>query len=254
MFDWAHGQREKGAAKLPLVLDHQGLMPQFAVITEGKGSDLVTARKMKFTAGTILIFDRAYADYRWFERLTQEGVFFLIRLRSSAHFEVVAELPVPAGGRILRCQQVLLGAQGYRMQRTFRLIESLDPATGKTIVLLTNNSKLAATTLAQVYTDRWEIEVFFRALKQNLRVKTFVGTSANAVHIQIWTALIAILLLKYLQLRSSFPWSLSNLVALLRQQLFVHRDRWAWIQTPFEPPPALTPAFAAQLSLGLGPT
>jgi hypothetical protein len=254
MFDWAHWQREKGAAKLHLVLDHQGLMPQFAVITEGKGSDLVTARKMKFTAGTILIFDRAYADYRWFERLTQEGVFFLIRLRSSAHFEVVAELPVPAGGRILRCQQVLLGAQGYRMQRTFRLIESLDPATGKTIVLLTNNSKLAATTLAQVYTDRGEIEVFFRALKQNLRVKTFVGTSANAVHIQIWTALIAILLLKYLQLRSSFPWSLSNLVALLRQQLFVHRDLWAWIQTPFEPPPELTPACAAQLSLGLEPT
>jgi hypothetical protein len=254
MFDWAHWQREKGAAKLHLVLDHQGLMPQFAVITEGKGSDLVAARKMKFTAGTILIFDRAYADYRWFERLTQEGVFFLIRLRSSAHFEVVAELPVPAGGRILRCQQVRLGAQRYRMQRTFRLIESLDPATGKTIVLLTNNSTLAASTLAQVYTDRWEIEVFFRALKQNLRVKTFVGTSANAVHIQIWTALIAILLLKYLQLRSSFPWSLSNLVALLRQQLFVHRDLWAWIQTPFEPPPPLTPACAAQLSLGLEPT
>ena len=254
MFDWAHWQREKGAAKLHLVLDHQGLMPQFAVITEGKGSDLVAARKMKFTAGTILIFDRAYADYHWFERLTREGVFFLIRLRSSAHFEVVAELPVPAGGCILRCQQVLLGAQRYRMQRTFRLIESLDPATGKTIVLLTNNSKLAATTLAQVYTDRGEIEVFFRALKQNLRVKTFVGTSANAVHIQIWTALIAILLLKYLQLRSSFPWSLSNLVALLRQQLFVHRDLWAWIQTPFEPPPELTPACAAQLSLGLEPT
>ena len=96
--------------------------------------------------------------------------------------------------------------------------------------------------------------MFFRALKQNLRVKTFVGTSANAVHIQIWTALIAILLLKYLQLRSSFPWSLSNLVALFRQQLFVHRDLWAWIQTPFEPPPELTPACAAQLSLGLEPT
>jgi IS4 transposase len=140
------------------------------------------------------------------------------------------------------------------MQRTFRLIESLDPATGQTIVLLTNNSKLAATTLAQVYTHRWEIEVFFRALKQNLRVQTFVGTSANAVHLQIWTARIAILLLKYLQLRSSFPWSLSNLVAWWRQQLFVHRDLWAWIQTPFQPPHELTPDFAAQLSLGLEPT
>jgi IS4 transposase len=135
------------------------------------------------------------------------------------------------------------------MQETLRLIESLDPETGKTIVLITNNVKLEASTLAQVYQDRWEIEVFFRALKQNLRIKTFVGTSANAVHIQIWTALIAILVLKYLQLRSRFPWSLSNLVALLRQQLFVHRDLWAWIDAPFDPPPPLSTSAAEQLSL-----
>lgn len=248
MFDWAHWQREKGAAKLHLVLDHQGLLPCFAVITEGKGADLVAARKMKFTAGTILVFDRAYADYRWFERLTQEGVFFVIRLRTSARVEVIQQLPLPASGRILRFQEVRVGSQSYKMQRTLRLIESLDPTTGKSIVLLTNHCKLAASTLAQVYKDRWEIEVFFRALKQNLRVKTFVGTSSNAVHIQIWTALIAILLLKYLQLRSSFPWSLSNLVALLRQQLFVHRDLWTWLSNPFEPP-ALDWLVAEQFSL-----
>jgi hypothetical protein len=254
MFDWAHWQREKGAAKLHLVLDHQGLMPRFAVITEGKGSDLVAARKMKFAAGTILVFDRAYADYQWFERLTSEGVFFVIRLRTSAVVEVLKELPVPAGGRILRVQEVRMGSQHARMRHSLRLIESLDPTTGKSVVLLTNNFKLAASTLAQVYRDRWEIEVFFRALKQNLRVKTFVGTSANAVHIQIWTALIAILLLKYLQLRSSFPWSLSNLVALLRQQLFVHRDLWAWIDVPFQAPPGLLLALPAQFPLDFSPT
>jgi IS4 transposase len=93
------------------------------------------------------------------------------------------------------------------------------------------------------------VEAFFRTLKQNLRIKTFVGTSANALKIQIWTALIAILLLKHLQLRATYGWSLSNLVALLRQQLFVYRDLFAWLNQPFEPPPALEPASAVQLPL-----
>ena len=96
--------------------------------------------------------------------------------------------------------------------------------------------------IAQIYKSRWQIELLFKALKQNLRVKTFVGTSANALQIQIWTALIALLLLKYLQLRARFGWSLSNLVALLRQQLFVYRELWAWIDHPFQPPPLLDSA------------
>ncbi|MGA9130409.1 MAG: IS4 family transposase [Candidatus Sulfotelmatobacter sp.] len=250
VFDWAHYQRQKGAAKLHLVLDHQGLLPSFAVITEGKGSDLTEGRKMQFPAGTMLVFDRGYQDYGWFERLTREGVFFVTRLRCHAHIEVLAELPVVPGSPIVRFQEVRIGSQKHRMQEKLRLIESLDPQTGKTVVLITNNFKLAASTLAQVYKDRWQIEVFFRALKQNLRVKTFVGTSPNAVHIQIWTALISILLLRYLQLNATFPWSLSNLVALLRQQLFVYRDLWTWINSPFEPPPGLSSA-PEQLSLAL---
>ena len=112
-----------------------------------------------------------------------------------------------------------------------------DELNEREIVLLTNHFKLAATTIAAIYKERWQIELFFKALKQNLKIKTFVGTSANAVHIQIWTALIAILLLKFLQLRSRLAWSLSNLVALLRLNLFVHRDLWAWIDEPYAPPP-----------------
>jgi IS4 transposase len=119
------------------------------------------------------------------------------------------------------------------------------------LVLLTNHGGLGSTTVARIYRERWEVEVFFRALKQNLRIKTFVGTSANALKIQIWTALIAMLLLKYLQLRASYGWSLSNLVALLRQQLFVYRDLFAWLNQPFEPPPGLQPTSPVQLALQL---
>ena len=117
-------------------------------------------------------------------------------------------------------------------------------------MFLTNNLKLAASTIAAVYKDRWQIELLFKALKQSLRIKTFVGTSANALKTEIWTALIAMLAIKYLQMRSSFGWSLSNLVALLRQQLFVYRDLWAWLDEPFQAPPALTAA-ALQLDLGI---
>ena len=241
MFDWALYQKEKGAAKIHLVLEHQGLLPHFAVITEGKGSDLAVARGLRFPAGTILVFDRGYQDYRWFAQLTEQRVFFVTRLRCHAHIEVLADLPVVAGSQIVRFQEVRIGSQKFRMAQKLRLIESRDPATGKTIILITNHLRLAATTLAEVYRQRWQIEVFFRALKQNLRLKSFVGTSHNAVQIQIWTALIAILLLKYFQLRSRFPWSLSNLVALLRQQLFVYRDLWTWIDAPFQPPPGLPP-------------
>ncbi len=249
-FDWARYQREKGAAKLHLVLDHQGYLPRFAVITEGKASDLAVARQMEFAPGTILVFDRGYQDYRWFARLTQSGVFFVTRLRCHANYRVVQRLAVVAGSGVVWDRVVRLGAQRYRMNIDLRLIQVKDPQTGKAIVIVTNNFRLAASTISAVYRDRWQIEVFFRALKQNLRVKTFVGTSANAVQVQIWTALIAMLVLKYLQLRSQFHWSLSNLVALLRQQLFVYRDLWTWINSPFQPPEAADQPEQLALSFG----
>ena len=107
------------------------------------------------------------------------------------------------------------------------------------LVFVTNHMTMAAATVAAIYKQRWQIELFFKALKQCLRVKTFVGHSANALKTQIWAALIAMLLIKYLQLRASFGWSLSNLVALLRQQLFVYRDLWIWMNNPFQAPPQL---------------
>ena len=124
------------------------------------------------------------------------------------------------------------------MECFFRRIEFYDEEQDRVLVFLTNHLGWSAATIAALYKQRWQIELFFKALKQNLRVKTFVGTSANALQIQIWTALIAMLLIKYLQLRATFGWSLSNLVALLRQQLFVYRDLWIWLNAPFQPPPA----------------
>lgn len=250
LFDWAVYQRAKGAAKLHLVLDHQGHLPRYAVLTEGKASDLTIARAMHFEPGTILVFDRGYQAYRWFDDLTRQGVFFVSRLRWYAVWEVLEERPVPASAPdILSDQVIALGSRNWhrRMKTRVRLVR-VRADDGSTLLLVTNHLRLAASTISAVYRERWQIEVFFRALKQTLRVKTFVGTSANAVMIQIWTALIAMLVLKYLQLRSRFGWSLANLVALLRQQLFVYRDLWTWLDAPFEPP-QITPAQPQQLCL-----
>jgi IS4 transposase len=139
-------------------------------------------------------------------------------------------------------------ARGSHLDLFLRRIEVWDEEQKRILVFLTNHRGFAASTIAAVYRQRWQIELFFKALKQNLRIKTFVGTSSNALQIQIWTALIALLVLKYLQLRARFGWSLSNLTALLRQQLFVYRDLFAWIDEPFQPPPLLDPS-AEQLVL-----
>ena len=152
-------------------------------------------------------------------------------MKDNALDEAVGERRVPQNRHVLKDELIeLRGPRAIeKCPYPLRRIEVENPDTGEILVFVTNNLNLGATTIAAIYKDRWQIEIFFKALKQNLKIKTFVGTSANAVKIQIWTALIAILILRFLQLRSKFHWSLSNLVALLRMNLFTHRDLWAWL-------------------------
>ena len=252
MFDWAHYKRSKGAVKLHLVLDHDGYLPQYAVISDGKQADIHAAKKMSFAPGTMLVFDRGYADYDWWLSLEQQKVFFVTRLKDKADYAVIEKREVPEKGNVLKDEVIVLMKLAADGQECFlRRIEVWVEEKQETMVFVTNHLKLAASTIAAIYKDRWQIELFFKALKQSLKVKTFVGTSENAVQTQIWTALIAMLLVKYLQLRSTFGWSLSNLVALLRQQLFVYRDLMAWLNDPFQAPPALAGVHDGQLALEL---
>lgn len=240
MFDWAKYKRTKGAIKLHLLLDHNGYLPSFAVVTEGKHSEVAVARGLRLEAGTILVIDRGYNDYEWFAELTQEGVFFVTRMKANTVYAVEEECAVPAQGNVLRDQIISLPALRKAGEEPvlFRRIEYWNEEQREILVFFTNLLHLAASTIAAIYKDRWQVELFFKALKQTLKVKTFLGTSANAVKTQIWTALIAMVILKYLQIKSTFGWSLSNLAALLRQQLFIFRDLWAWLNNPMEGPPA----------------
>ena len=251
VFDWALYRRTKGAVKLHLMLDHDGFLPCYAVITEGKQHEVRVAQQLHYEPGTLLVMDRGYNDYAWFADLTRQGVYFVTRMKDNADYIVVEDRELPHRKGLLRDQVICFykqardGQEGY-----FRRVEFYDEEQDRVLVFLTNHLTLAAATVATVYKQRWQIELFFKALKQSLRVKTFVGTSANALKTQIWAALIAMLLIKYLQLKATFGWSLSNLVALLRQQLFVYRDLWVWIDHPFQAPPTIE-STPEQLALGL---
>jgi hypothetical protein len=251
LFPWAAFRRTKGAVKLHFTLDHDGYLPTLLVITDGKHQEGPIARQQQFLRGTILVFDKAYTDFTWFHALTTAGVFFVTRLKADADYRVV-ERRVPPRGRGIVVDQIIRFQGPLTRQKypaPLRRVVCVTPE-GPPLEFLTNHLTLGASTIARIYKERWQIELLFKALKQNLRVKTFVGTTANALHIQIWTALIALLILKYLQRRARFGWSLSNLVALLRMNLLVYRDLWAWLDDPFAAPPGLTTPVQGELALG----
>lgn len=254
VFPWATFRRRKGAVKLHFTLDHDGYLPTLLVITEGKRQETPVARAQTFDPGTVLVFDMGYLDFAWFAALTERGVWFVTRMKENTDYRVVERGPLPERGDILSDDRIQLCGPltAKKYPGVLRRVSVRVPDTGEVLTFLTNHLTFGPTTIARIYKDRWQIELFFKALKQNLRVKTFVGTSANALHTQIWTALIALLLLKYLQFKSRFGWSLSNLAALLRMNLLVYRDLWTWLDHPFTAPPP--PPDAVQGLLPLTPT
>lgn len=235
LFPWAKFRRTKGAVKLHLLLDHDGYLPTFAYISNGKKHDVTVARKVPLAPGSIVAMDRGYNDYKLFALWTSNEIFFVTRLKDNADYTVVEKREVPKNRNIVADELIYFNGHYAKKNCPYvlRKVVVWDNENSRQIVLLTNHLDFGPTTISAIYKDRWQIELFFKALKQNLRVKTFVGTSENALYIQIWTALIAMLLVKYLQFRSKFGWSLSNLVAFLRWNLFTYRDLWEWIDNPY---------------------
>jgi len=233
MYDWAKFTRAKGAVKLHLKLDHDGHLPCFASFTDGKSADITVARTWKFERDSILVFDRGYLDYAWYGQLSQDGVYFVTRLRDNADYELVDDTRELMKWNIV-CDEVITieKVRNTHGLVPLRRVQVQDPDSGKYFTFLTNHHGLEAATVADIYKQRWQIELFFKALKSNLKIKSFLGTSANAVWTQIWTALIAILILKYMMLRARWGWSFSSILAMLRFNLFTHRDLWTWLQSP----------------------
>lgn len=250
LFPWADFNRTKGGVKLHCLLDHADYLPSFVLVTPARQGDVGVARLLSLAPRSIVVLDRAYKDYALWSRWCREGVFFVSRWVQGTIYRVVAHQPLPQHRPILADDLIELTSAHAQHQGCTHLLRRVVlwlPEQQEQLVLITNHLTFGATTIAAIYKERWQIELFFKALKQSLRIKSFLGTSRAALFAQLWTALIALLLLKWLQFRSRFGWSLSNLAALLRWHLMTYRDLREWLDDPFRLPAASPPAVQYRL-------
>jgi hypothetical protein len=229
VFPWADFRTTKGAIKLHIGLNHAGYLPEFVTVTDGKTSDIEAGRALEFPKGSMVAIDRGYNDYAWYNQLTEKGIFFVTRLKSNAKTRVVSRRPILEDTGLTSDQSIeFTGAQtAKKCPIQLRRIGYRDPETGKHYVFLTNNFKLAAKTIADIYKARWQVELFFKWIKQNLKIKSFIGTSKNAVMTQIWIALCVYLLLAFVKFQSKLKKSMQQLLRLLHLNLFEKRDLMA---------------------------
>jgi len=232
VFPWADFRTTKGAIKLHIGLNHEGYLPEFVTVTEGKTGDVTIGRTLKFPKGSMVAIDRGYNDYGWYNQLTEKGIFFVTRLKSNAKTRVVCRRSVLADKGLTSDQSIeFTGIQtAKRCPIRLRRIGYRDPETGKHYVFLTNNFKLAAKTIADIYKARWQVELFFKWIKQNLKIKSFIGTSKNAVMTQIWIALCVYLLLAFIKFQSKLNKSMQQILRLLQLNLFEKRDLMALLR------------------------
>jgi len=232
VFPWADFRTTKGAIKLHVGLNHAGYLPEFVTVTEGKKHDVTVGRTLQFPKGSMVAVDKGYNDYTWYKQLTDKGIFFVTRLKTNARYRTVCRRPVLKSKGLI-CDQTIefTGVQtAKKCPVQLRRIGYRDAQTGKRYVFLTNNFKLAARTIADIYKARWQVELFFKWIKQNLKIKSFVGTSKNAVMTQIWIALCIYLLLAFLKFQSKLQKSTQQILRLLQMNLFEKRDLMALLR------------------------
>jgi hypothetical protein len=236
LFPWAGFKRSKGAVKAHTILDHDDYMPRFLLLTTGKTSDARGATEFSLPKGSIVTCDRAYLNFPTFLKWDSQGAYFVCRSPFPPVYTVLEDRKVRGSETIADQIVRYTGRYSGKYEKPIRRIvvrtEDNDP-----LILVTNHMDFAASTIANIYRERWKIEVFFKTLKQSLKIKTFVGTSENALRIQIWTALLTMILLRWLHPLSKARWSLSNLVFLLHLSLFTYRDLEEWLNDPYETPP-----------------
>lgn len=240
LFDWAKYRKKKGALKLHTLLDYDGCLPVYINMTKGRVHDSVPAKEIILPKGAVVVADRAYVDFETLYRWDQSGSYFVVRFKESVKWKEIKEnkrsdkhLHIIYDGYV----ELTAKATRAKYPKKFRLVVVWDEENQEEIMLITNHFFWTANTISELYKARWEIEIFFKDIKQLLKIKSFLGTSANAVLIQIWTAMITILIIKYLKASAKYGWCLSNLVSFLRLNLFVKFDLRKLLDVPFEQPP-----------------
>jgi hypothetical protein len=234
LFPWADFRKNKGGIKLNVKLDHSGYIPSFVSVTTAQTHEVNSLKKMQFNKGDVVTFDRGYTDFKLFATYCNTGIYFVTRLKKNADYSVIERKDVSSYGNITSDQ--IIEMKGFYTSKKcplkLRRIRSKDTETGKYIVILTNNFIWSPTTIAAIYKDRWQIEIFFKTIKQNLKIKKFFGTSRNAVMTQIWIAMITYLLLQHLKMFSSRKWTHYSLMKLIPTILTARKDLWSILNKP----------------------
>jgi len=247
LFDWAKYKTHKGAIKMHTLLDYDGHLPAYVNITDGKTADNKGAYDIPLYKGSVIVADRFYNDFSLLNVWDSNGVYFVVRHKDNIQFKTIKELELPEHKHQHLLKDEIIELTGIKTKEKYpkklRRVALWDDKNQQTIEVITNQMSWIANTITELYKARWEVEIFFRDIKQQLHIKSFIGTSQNAVMIQIWTALITILILKALKAQAKHPWYLSNLVAFIRLNLFVKVDLQKWLDNPFakeQPPPNLS--------------
>ena len=235
VFPWAKFRQKKGAIKLHMGLDIDGYLPEFVDATEGKKHELSWAKALKLPKGSLVVFDRGFTDYAWYQALMNSGIFFVTRLKGNALVQYFRKRSGRKARGVILDQEIgLKGING-----TLRLVHFI-AEDGNEYRFVTNATHLKAAVVAELYKERWKIEIFFKCIKQNLKVKTFLGTSENAVLTQIWIALCVYLVLAYLSFLSKNGLTIQMILRLLQLNLFERRDLMSLFKPPeIQPNPQL---------------
>lgn len=226
VFPWAAHRDDTATLKLSVGLNHGTQVPEFVAISDGQENDMVQGRQFAFPKGSVAVFDKGYVDYQWFKSLTDNGVFFVTRLRAKAVYAVKERLPVDREAGVCSDQIIQLNS-AHALKRGAPLLRRIgyrDPQTGKFYQFLTNQLGWSARTIAAIYKDRWQIELFFKAIKQNLKIKAFVGTSRNAVLTQLWIAMITYLLVALARHSARQGWTVQRMLRVIQLNLFERRS------------------------------
>lgn len=238
LFDWAKYKTAKGAVKMHTLLDYDGNLPAYVNITNGKTADNKGAYNVPLLKGSVIVADRFYNDFSLLHIWDSKGVYFVVRHKENIQYRVIKEhsLPDKKHQHILKDEIIELKNKTSKEKypEQLRRVAIWDDVNKQTIEIITNQMSWTANTIGELYKSRWQIEIFFREIKQLLHIKTFIGTTENAVMIQLWTALITILILKAMKAMAKFNWHLSNLVAFIRLNTFVKIDLQQWLDKPFD--------------------
>jgi len=236
LFPWADYRQTKGGVKVHVLLDQSDYMPSFVTITDAKIHDSAISKTLNLKPGSIIAADRGYLDFEQFNKWNRSKIFFVTRMKDNIGYKTIIHCSGAHGSNVRSDYEIILTGINTKNKypKNLRLVTVWNKEKQEEIKILTNHSRLAASTIGAIYKERWEIELFFKTLKQTLNLKTFIGTSENALRIKIWTAMISLLITRWMHHLSKMKWSFSNMSAMLRMNLFTYRSLLAWLDKPYE--------------------